>query len=470
MSKKKIHFNAFEMNTINHLAHGLWTHPEDTRTQYNTPEYWVNLAQLLEKGLFDSLFLADVAGVYDVYQGSQDAAIKRGMQVPINDPAINVGVMLASTKHLGFALSTTTSYEDPFNVARRFSTLDHLSRGRLGWNVVTSALESAAKNHGHSQIIAHDERYAIAEEFLDVCYKLWEHSWEEDAVVVDKANTVYTQPDKVHKINHQGKYFKVQGPHLCEPSKQRTPVIFQAGSSATGQRFAAQHAEGVFVGGFNPQKIAETVKSIRAQAIAHGRQANDIKCFGSMMVVTAPTQAELQAKLELLEKHYLPESSFIQFSGSSGIDLGHLQEDEDYAERKTEGNQTTANLYRDAKTSQGKAFSVADVKADLSRFGSRTLFVAGTPDVVADQIEAWIDQTDLDGFNVYQAVTPNTLKDFVELIVPELQRRDRYRKQYEDSSFRDRLFGQGDRLNSRHPAHQSTLETEKNEQYFTAAV
>lgn len=453
MAKKQIHLNAFEMNTINHLAHGLWTHPKDTRIQYKSPEYWINLAQLLEKGLFDSLFLADVAGVYDTYQNSQDPAIRRGMQVPINDPAINVGLMLGATKHLGFALSTTTSYEDPFNVARRFSTLDHLSNGRVGWNVVTSALESAAKNHGHDEIIKHDQRYEIAEEFLDVCYKLWEHSWDEDAVVIHKDTYTYSDPNKVHKINHEGTYFKVQGPHLCEPSKQRTPVIFQAGSSSIGQKFAAQHAEGVFVGGFNPEKIRNTVNNIKKLAIEVGRSENAIKFFGSMMVITGHTEAEVQEKLASFQQYYLPESSFIQFSGSSGIDIAAINEHEQYAQRKTEGNQTTASLY-----SGFKDITVADVKKDLSQFGSRTLFVAGTPEKVVDQIEQWIEETNLDGFNVYQAITPDTLKDFVELIVPELQKRGLYRTSYNDGSFRDRLFGQGDHLPQTHPAKKINLE------------
>lgn len=451
--KKQIHFNAFEMNTVNHMAHGLWAHPDDQRIHYKTAAYWVNLAKLLEQGLFDAIFLADIGGVYEPYQGSYEAAVKRGMQAPINDPFINVGLMLGATEHLGFAVSASTSYEDPFNLARRFSTIDHLSNGRVAWNIVTSALEAAALNHGHDAIIPHDKRYEIADEFLEVCYKLWEHSWEDDAVQADKSNHQYADPTKVHTIEHAGEYFKVRGPHSCEPSTQRTPVLFQAGSSSTGQKFAAKHAEGVFVGGQEPEKIKQTVQSIRQSAVKNGRLASDIKTFGSLTIIVANTHAEVSQKLAEFDQYFLPEASFIQFSGSTGIDLGALPDDEIFGQRHSEGNQSTAQFY-----SHKKAYTVGDVKAELSKFGARSILIVGTPDEVADQIEALIDYTDLDGFNVYQAITPATLKDVVELVVPELQKRGRYRTAYSDTSFRDRLFNTGNRISERHIAHHHQVE------------
>ena len=453
MSKKQIHFNAFEMNTVNHMAHGLWAHPDDQRVNYKTAEHWINLAQLLERGLFDSIFLADIGGVYEPYAGSYKNAIKRGMQSPINDPFINVGLMLGATKHLGFAVSASTSYEDPYNLARRFSTIDHLSNGRVAWNVVTSALESAALNHGHDAIIPHDKRYEIADEFLEVCYKLWEHSWEDGAVQVDRQNHIYSDPDKVHTIDHDGEYFKVRGPHSCEPSLQRTPVIFQAGSSTTGKKFAAKHAEGVFIAGQEPEKLRQTVDSIRSLVMDTERQGNDVKIFGSVTIVVAETEVELEQKLAEYDQYFLPEASFIQFSGSTGIDLGTLPEDEIFGQRHSEGNQSTAQLY-----SHKKAYTVGDVKNELSQFAARTILIKGTPEQVADQIEELVDYTDLDGFNIYQAITPATFKDIVDLVIPELQKRGRYRTEYADTSFRDRLFKTGNRISKKHVAHSYKIE------------
>lgn len=170
--------------------------------------------------------------------------MKTGMQVPANDPMLIVPAMAQATTHLSFAVTISTTYEHPFSLARRLSTLDHLTNGRVAWNIVTTAVTSAARNFGLSEVIQHDNRYDIADEFLEVCYKLWEGSWEDDAVVLE--NGIYADPAKVHEINHQGQYFKVEGPHLCEPSLQRTPVIYQAGNSDRGRKFAARHAECVF--------------------------------------------------------------------------------------------------------------------------------------------------------------------------------------------------------------------------------
>ncbi|MBW7459976.1 NtaA/DmoA family FMN-dependent monooxygenase, partial [Paenibacillus sepulcri] len=267
------------MNCVGHNSHGLWKHPDNERRRYNDLGYWTELAQLLEKGKFDALFLADVIGVYDVYKGTRDISIQNAVQVPANDPSLIVPVMAHATKHLGFAVTVTTSYEHPFALSRRLSTLDHLTRGRVAWNIVTSYLPNAARNFGLDEMIKHDDRYEIAEEFLEVCYKLWEGSWEDDAVVFDTAGDIYADPAKVHEIAHKGKHFQVAGPHLCEPSPQRTPVLYQAGSSGRGRAFAAKHAECVFVGGQTPEALRFYVDDIRSQAKAFGRNPEEILMF-----------------------------------------------------------------------------------------------------------------------------------------------------------------------------------------------
>lgn len=187
------------MNCVGHINHGLWTHPRDNSSQYKTLEYWTELAQLLERGLFDGLFIADIVGVYDVYQQSVDVPLKESIQLPVNDPLLLVSAMAAVTRNLGFGLTANLTYEPPYLFARRLSTLDHLSRGRVGWNIVTGYLDSAAKAMGLDQQPEHDRRYDQADEYLQVLYKLWEGSWEDGAVLNDRQQRIYAQPDKVHK-------------------------------------------------------------------------------------------------------------------------------------------------------------------------------------------------------------------------------------------------------------------------------
>jgi len=263
MSKKKILLNAFNMNCVGHINHGLWTHPRDQSQDYRKLSYWTDLAKLLERGLFDGLFIADIVGVYDVYQDSVDLTLKESVQLPLNDPLMLISAMAAVTQHLGFGVTVNLTYEAPYLLARRFSTLDHLTEGRIGWNIVTGYLDSAARAMGLTEQIAHDERYDRADEYLDVTYKLWEGSWEDDAVVRDRSARVFADPQKIHKVNHHGRYYDVEGYHLSEPSPQRTPVLFQAGSSGRGQAFAIRHAECVFVSSQSKEGTRKLVDAMR---------------------------------------------------------------------------------------------------------------------------------------------------------------------------------------------------------------
>ncbi len=222
---REIRLNAFEMNCVGHQSPGMWRHPRDRSWQYRELAYWTDLARLLELGKFDGVFIADVLGVYDVFNGNINAALRDATQIPVNDPLQLVPVMASVTEHLGFGLTASVSFEHPYTFARRLSTLDHLSKGRAGWNIVTSYLNSGARNVGLSGQTGHDERYDIADEYLEVCYKLWEGSWEDGAVLRDRERGVFTDPAKVDPIKHEGRYFKVPGVHLCEPSPQRTPLL-----------------------------------------------------------------------------------------------------------------------------------------------------------------------------------------------------------------------------------------------------
>ena len=291
-------------------------------------KHWQDLARTLERGLFDGIFLADVTGVYDVYEGSPSAALRTAIQVPSNDPFSLVPVMAGVTEHLCFGVTGSIPYEPPYAFARRISTLDHLTNGRIGWNVVTGYLDSAARGVGKAKQTAHDTRYDIAADYMDLVYKLWEGSWEDDAVVFDKRAGVFADPKKVHEVSHAGEYFELKGVHLCEPSPQRTPVIFQAGASPKGQAFAANHAECIFIGTAGTEPTAALVESLRAQAVEAGRRGDDLKIFALMSVVVADTDAAARAKHEDYLSYALPEGALALMSGWTGVDLSRFDLDE----------------------------------------------------------------------------------------------------------------------------------------------
>ncbi|PYI50581.1 LLM class flavin-dependent oxidoreductase [Paenibacillus flagellatus] len=446
---KKIHLNAFEMNCVGHLAHGLWRHPDNNRHRYTDLDYWTELAQLLERGKFDALFLADVVGVYDVYKQGDETALRESVQLPCNDPFFVVPPMALVTKHLGFAVTFSTTYEHPFAHARRMSTLDHLTKGRIAWNVVTSYLPSAARNFGLDRMVRHDERYEIADEYLEVVYKLWESSWEDDAVVRDVETQTYTDPDKVHTIDHEGRYFRVPGPHLSEPSPQRTPVLYQAGTSVRGRAFAAKHAEAVFLGGGTVEKLREYAADIRRQVRSFGRSPDCLKLFAGVSVIVGRTKEEAERKYEDYKRLYSVEGVLAHYGGGSGYDLSAYDPDDylDYVE--TDHGRTSAAQFTKHSPTRKK---VREVIETLGTIGGRGLFVAGTPEEVADKLQYWVEETGIDGFNVTQFVSPGTLRDFVELVVPVLQRRGLFREEYEETTLRERLFGGGVvRLPDDHP-------------------
>jgi FMN-dependent oxidoreductase (nitrilotriacetate monooxygenase family) len=446
---KRIHLNAFEMNCVGHLAHGLWRHPDNNRHRYTDLTYWTELAQLLERGKFDALFLADVVGVYDVYKQGDETALREAVQIPCNDPFFVVPPMALVTKHLGFAVTFSTTYEHPYGHARRMSTLDHLTKGRVAWNIVTSYLPSAARNFGLERMVRHDERYEIAEEYLEVLYKLWESSWEDDAVVRDVERQMYTDPDKVHRIYHEGKYFRVAGPHLSEPSPQRTPVLYQAGTSTRGRAFAAKHAEAVFLGGGTVEKLRDYAADIRRQARSFGRNPDHIKLFAGVSTIVGRTREEAQRKYEEYAKLYSVEGVLAHYAGGSGYDLAAYDPDDVLEYTDTDHGQTSAAQFtKDAPVPQ----TVREVIKRLGTIGGRGLFAMGTPEEVADRLQYWVEETGIDGFNVSQFISPGTLRDFVDLVVPELQRRGMFRQDYEETSLRERLFGSGTaRLPGDHP-------------------
>jgi len=401
------------------------------------------------------VFLADVLGVYDVYQGSLDAALRHGVQVPLNDPLALVPIMAQTTRHLGFGVTCALTYEHPYTFARRMSTLDHLTGGRIGWNIVTGYLDSAARNLGQTRQLGHDERYDLADEYLEVVYKLWEKSWDDDAVVNDKARGVYAEPSRVHPINHSGRHYQVPGIHLCEPSPQRTPLLYQAGTSPRGTRFAARHAEATFVSGPSKTVVKRYADDLRAAVQAAGRDGDSLLIYAQALIITGTTEAEARAKHADYLGHIDIEAALVLLSGWTGVDFGAYPLDA-----------TIDYIDSDAGRSALASFSLADPNrtwtvreaAEYIGLGGRGPVIVGDARQVADQLESWLDDTGIDGFNLAFAVAHDSMRDVVTHIVPELQRRGRYRTSYETGTLRHKAFGQGPRLPDSHPGRQVSID------------
>jgi FMN-dependent oxidoreductase (nitrilotriacetate monooxygenase family) len=447
--KREILFNAFAMNCVGHQSPGLWRHPDDRTSDYTSLAYWADLARLLERGKFDALFLADVLGAYDVYGGTPDAALRGGVQVPVNDPMMLVSAMALVTEHLGFGVTANLSYEPPYVFARRLSTLDHHTKGRIGWNIVTGYLDSAARGVGESRQRGHDDRYDVADAFLDVVYKLWQESWEDDAVVADRARGVYADPARVRRVTHHGEHYAVDAIHLSEPSPQRTPVLFQAGSSSKGRDFAARHAECVFVSGPSAKIIAPRVAAIRDAALPYGRGREAIKIFSMMTVIIGATEVEARVKIAEQRALASPEGGLVLMSGWTGVDFSQFDLDDEVRHVENDAGRTAMDNI--TRADPGRTWTVREVGQHVALGGIGPL-VVGTPSQVADALEAWVDETDVDGFNLAFTIMPGTFADIVEHLVPELQRRGRYKADYREGTLRHKLFGNGARLVAPHPA------------------
>lgn len=422
MAAKRIYLNAFEMACVGHQAPGLWRHPDDQAWRYKDLSYWTDLARLLERGRFDAIFLADVLGVYDVYEGSPNAALREATQVPMLDPVPTVTAMAAVTRHLGFGVTVSLTYEQPYALARRLSTLDHLTEGRVAWNVVTGYLESAARNLGFDTQRAHDDRYDVGDEFLDVCYQLWEYSWDDDAVVRDPERGLFTDPAKVRPIEHHGRYYDVPGLFLAEPSPQRTPVIFQAGASPRGRTFAARHGEAIFINAVDIAATRRLVDDIRSRIGDEGRDPDAVRIFILLTAIAAETDAAAQAKAEEYRSYASVDGALALYGGWSGLDLSGHDPDTPLAYIDTDAARSALEIFTRADPT--RTWTPREVARYLT-IGGIGPVVAGSPATVADELEAWVDETGIDGFNLAYAVAPGTFADFVELVVPELQRRGR---------------------------------------------
>ncbi|MCH5644403.1 LLM class flavin-dependent oxidoreductase [Gordonia sp. ABSL49_1] len=443
---KPLNFAAFVMNTTSHILHGAWRAPEARQTDFNSLTHWIELAKTLEQARFDFIFFADVVGLYDDYQGDWKKFVDSGLQIPSNDPLVLASALASHTEHLGIAITSSILQEHPFDFARKISTLDHATGGRVAWNIVTSLSSNAWRNFGCDAITAHDDRYAWAEEYVDVVYKLWEGSWDDGALIQDKESGIHADFDRVHKIHHVGAHYRVEGPHLVAPSPQRTPVLFQAGSSPTGRRFAARNAEAQFIVSPNPAAAQALTADTRRLAAEAGRDPSDIQFFQGLSFVIGSTEEEAKRKARELDDYIDPSTIIAHSAGGLGFDLGFYDLDTPIGEIKTQGTQSTLLWLREAVPDREPTVR------DLAELRSRSGRVVGTPEQIADRLEQWRD-AGVDGINVINATIPDSYVDFAEHVLPVLRDRGLAKRDYEPGTARFKLSGR-DRLPESHPAAQ----------------
>ncbi|RDW60220.1 luciferase-like protein [Coleophoma crateriformis] len=449
--KKRIHLNFFETAfTIPHRnqREAYLFNPRDAKDNSRVKDrlnYYIWLAKLAEKGKITSIFFADTYAGHETYGNDMAATFRGGSQVAQMDPVVFISAMAAVTQSVAFGVTGSTSYITPYILARTWSTLDHVTDGRIAWNVVTSYSNSAAKAMGKESVMSHDERYAAAHEYMDLVYQMWESSWEDGAQVWDAENGTAYEPSKIHKIEFSGKYHKMSGRHQTHPSPQRTPVIFQAGASKSGIEFAGKHAEALYCGSLLPPSTAAYVKAVRAEAVKNGRDPQSIKFFAGISPIIGRTVEEAQAKYEACRKNIDFIGGLAKFSGHANIDMSQYPLDEPFEFKGGPQDNTIQGIVNNFK-----AGYLDDIPWTPRRLGEKIAFgglypmPVGTASMVADVFEKWVEEADIDGFNMAYVSNPDSYETAVELLVPELQRRGLMWEDYEapGGTFRENLYGQ----------------------------
>ncbi|MGG4143754.1 LLM class flavin-dependent oxidoreductase [Paenibacillus algorifonticola] len=423
--RKKIKFGAIVHGVGGHV--GAWRHKEAVTDASVNFEFYKQQAQKAEAGKFDLVFIAD--GLY-ITEHSLPHFLNRF------EPLTILSALAAVTSKIGLVGTLSTSYSEPFTVARQFASLDHISGGRGGWNVVTSPLEGSAKNYSKADHPTHPQRYRIAEEYLEVTRGLWD-SWEDDAFVRDKESGVFFDPEKLHRLNHKGEFFSVQGPLNIARSKQGQPVIFQAGSSEDGRNLAAKSADAVFTGHESLEEAKAFYLDVKNRAAAYGRSADEIGIFPGISPIIGHTQEEADRKYEELASLVSIDKA-LQFLGRffEHFDFSQFPLDEPFPDIGDLGS----NSFRsgtDKIKSKAREHGLTLRQVALSVATPRTDFI-GTPEKIADLIQQWHEEEGADGFIIHSSV-PKGLDDFVDLVVPILQERGIYRTEYEHDTLRGNL-------------------------------
>ncbi|HQS11156.1 MAG TPA: LLM class flavin-dependent oxidoreductase [Xanthobacteraceae bacterium] len=416
-------------------SHAIWRNPAH-ETAFLSLEHYAHIARTLERGKFDFLFFADRLAVADRYGESLETGIRLGDQDATRmDPLPVLGAMAAVTRNIGLGATRSTTYDAPYNIAREFATLDHLSGGRVAWNVVTSMNDGEALNFGSVPHLGHDERYDRADEFMEVAFKLWD-SWEEGALVLDRANGIYADPDKVHYVNHQGKWFQSRGPLNIPRSPQGRPVIIQAGSSGRGKAFAARWSEVIFALQPNRERMGVFTRDVRAALEAAGRAPDASKVLMAVMPFIGRTRAEAEEKRDLHDSLIDPRVGLSTLAAHANADFSSLSLDARVDEIAVSGSQGNFAALR--SIAPDGSMTIAEAGRVYGR-GVMCPRIVGTAQDVADELAGIVDAGLADGFVISPAFLPDTFDDFVDEVVPLLQARGALRRDYPGGTLRDML-------------------------------
>ncbi|GAA2411100.1 LLM class flavin-dependent oxidoreductase [Actinomadura vinacea] len=424
---RALHLNAFIQGVGHHEA--AWRHPETDPGRLTDVRYFQEVARVAERGLFDSVFFADALSL------TEDV---RYQPVRRPEPVTLLAAIAVATERIGLIATASTTFTEPYNLARQFASVDHISGGRAGWNIVTSSATSAAYNFGLREQPAHHDRYVRADEFIEVVTKLWD-SWEDDAIIGDRAGGVYADPGKVHAIDHDGPLLRVRGPLNVPRSPQGRPVLVQAGSSEEGRDFAARHAEAIFTAQQDLGDAIAFATDVRRRAAASGRDPGTLRILPGLSAVIGDTEEAAQARGRELDELAIPDYGLLQLRRLAGVDLSGLRLDAPVPPGLFNGDDVESSKSRRALVAEIVRRERPTVRGLLRRLaGARGhRVVAGTPEQIADQIQTWFEAGAADGFNIMAPYLPGGLELFVDHVVPELRRRGLFRTAYEGSTLRE---------------------------------
>jgi len=448
MTKRMI-FTLLVMDSVGHNFQGSWRHPRAHNRDYNKFDLWVDLAKKAEKAKIDAFFFTDVLGIQGKFNRSRDVVFEQAVNVPIGDCTMLLPALARETSDIGFLYTSSVIQHHPFVFARQVSTLDHLSNGRVGWNIVTSANERAFRNLGLPESPSHEQRYAWAKEYVDVVYKLWEASWDDGAVVNDAERGVFADPAKIHDIHHKGDRYHVEGFNLMEPSPQRTPVLAQAGGSPVGLDFASRHAELMFLSAYSPESIKQQVDTVRSKAREHGRRDGDILFLQGLMFVVGSTDEEAYRKWQELEEYRSQEGQIAYFAGLSGTDLGRYDPQTPLEDLVDEipGIQGAFRSVINAWPTGSKP-TIHDFLTTMSL----PQMVVGAPETIATRLIEY-QAAGVDGVQIMNILMPESYDEFFEHVVPVLQAKGLMQSEYRPGTLRQKLFDTNSPgISERHPA------------------
>jgi FMN-dependent oxidoreductase (nitrilotriacetate monooxygenase family) len=417
---------------------GSWRHPA-TEHGFLSQRYYQKLGRTLEDGCFDMMFFDDRLAMPGIYGGSVADAVRLGARPVKLDLSVVLGVVAGATEHIGLGATYSTTYYSPFHVARTFATLDHLSGGRAAWNVVTSVNDSEAQNYGVREQLDHDARYDRADEFLQATTGLWD-TWEDDALVLDRVNGYFADPDKVHELNHEGAWFSVRGPLTVPRSPQGRPVLLQAGSSGRGRDFAARWAELIFSGDPDIDIARAHYKDQKERVAAAGRDPESVKMLPMVYTVVGESRSQAEDREQLfLHELVDPQASLTLLSELMNHDFSGMALDAPITDDLIASVSGIRGLVQNIRQHiGGQTVTLADLANHRATLLQGPRFV-GTGTVVADQMEEWLTGDACDGFVIAATHTPGAYEDVVRLVVPELQRRGVFRDRYRGETLRDNL-------------------------------